>query len=113
MSTYNTFDDAGKIALFDHIKTTRNMAVSNETAIGSLGEDLAALAEATVAELNGKQDTLTFDTIPTEGSSNPVTSEGVARYISDILGNIDTILDEINNGPASSVEMIDGILYIK
>lgn len=38
--------------------------------------DLPTLAQLSVL-LNGKQNTLTFDTAPTEGSSNPVTSAGI------------------------------------
>ena len=42
--------------------------------------------------LNSKQNKLTFDTTPTSGSSNPVTSDGVYKAI----GDIGTILDSIN-----------------
>ena len=81
MSTMYVFDESGLNALINHIKTTRNMADSNESAIGGLGEDLVGLTEAVQSELAGKQGTLTFDTTPTEGSSNPVTSDGVAQAI--------------------------------
>jgi len=43
-----------------------------------------------------KQNTLTFDTTPTSGSSNPVTSGGVKVYVDTIIGDIDTVLDAIN-----------------
>lgn len=33
------------------------------------------------AAMTGKQDKLTFDTVPTEGSANPVTSDGIKRAI--------------------------------
>ena len=39
--------------------------------------------------LAGKQDTLTFDTIPTDGSTNPVTSAGIYTAISAITTGID------------------------
>lgn len=55
----------------------------------AISEDLAELDDA-------KQDNLTFDTTPTEGSTNPVTSDGVAKYVSQNIGNINQILDEIN-----------------
>ena len=35
-----------------------------------------------------KQDTLTFDTAPTEGSQNPVTSNGVKAYVDQAISNI-------------------------
>lgn len=48
-------------------------------------------ADLTTA-LNGKQATLTWDTVPTQGSNNPVTSGGL--YV--VLGDIESILDNIN-----------------
>lgn len=54
---------------------------------------LAALptnADLTTA-LNGKQATLTWDTVPTQGSNNPVTSGGL--YV--VLGDIESVLDNI------------------
>lgn len=84
MSTIETtyiFDESGLNALINYIKTTRNMADSNESAIGGLGEDLVGLTEAIQSELDSKQGKLTFDTTPTESSSNPVTSDGVAQAI--------------------------------
>ena len=54
---------------------------------------LAALPTnaALTAALNGKQDTLTFDSVPTQGSENPVTSGGLYN----VLGDIESILDNI------------------
>ena len=46
--------------------------------------DLPTLAQLTVL-LNGKQNTLTFDTAPTEGSSNPVTSAGIFSGIASAI----------------------------
>ena len=46
--------------------------------------DLPTLAQLSVL-LNGKQNTLTFDTAPTEGSSNPVTSGGIFTGISSAI----------------------------
>ena len=40
---------------------------------------------------NGKQDTLTFDTTPTENSTNPVTSGGIYN----VIGDINTVLEEV------------------
>lgn len=55
----------------------------------AISEDLAELD-------NAKQDKLTFDTTPTSGSTNPVTSDGVVKYTNQVVGDINTILDEIN-----------------
>lgn len=42
-------------------------------------------------QLAGKQDTLTFDTTPTQGSTNPVTSGGIYN----VIGDIETLLAAI------------------
>lgn len=49
--------------------------------IGDITDDISALQTS-------KQDTLTFDTTPTEGSTNPVTSEGIARAIEQAVPTI-------------------------
>lgn len=41
--------------------------------------------------LDGKQATLTFDTTPTENSTNPVTSGGIYN----VIGDINTVLEEV------------------
>ena len=74
---YKIFNDSGLTALTNYIKTTRAKAVSNEAAIGGLGEDLAGLSGEVVTALDNKQNKLTFDTTPTAGSTNPVTSGGI------------------------------------
>ena len=81
MSEYKVFDDSGLNALFDQIKANRDTAAGNSAAISDLGEDLAGLSQEVVAALEKKQDTLTFDSTPTEGSDNPVTSDGIAKYV--------------------------------
>ena len=37
----------------------------------------------------GKQDELTFDSTPTAGSSNPVTSSGIKSYVDSVLAGIE------------------------
>lgn len=46
--------------------------------------------------LNGKQNKLTFDIIPTASSTNPVTSGGIKTYVDTIVGDINSALDIIN-----------------
>lgn len=43
--------------------------------------------------LNGKQNTLTFDSTPTAGSNNPVTSGGIANAIAQSTATLNTIED--------------------
>ena len=45
---------------------------------------------------NAKQNALTFDTTPTENSTNPVTSGGIYTYVTTIVGDINTALDQLN-----------------
>ena len=40
---------------------------------------------------NGKQDALTFDTTPTQGSINPVTSGGIYN----VIGDVNSVLEEV------------------
>lgn len=47
------------------------------------------------AALDGKQEALTFDTLPTEGSDNPVTSDGIYRALAN---NLDDVIPSIING---------------
>lgn len=51
-----------------------------------------------------KQDKLTFDDIPTEGSTNPVTSGGIKEYIIEATSDdIDNWIDSLNSTSATSV----------
>ena len=60
-----------------------------------------ASASATATALAGKQDTLTFDSTPTEGSTNPVTSDGVKAADDSIVALI-PIWQVINILPKTS-----------
>lgn len=64
--------------------------------------------KAVAAALKGKQDSLTFDSTPTAGSSNPVTSGGVADAIRAIGG---LTKDEVQKMIDTSISVsIDGVL---
>lgn len=63
-----------------------NLYESKTAAAG--GTDLSLVTTGEKATWNGKQDTLTFDSTPTQGSANPVTSGGVYA----VIGNIETLL---------------------
>ena len=52
---------------------------------------LAYLWSKIVALVGTKQDSLTFDTTPTENSTNPVTSGGIY----DVIGDIESLLSDI------------------
>lgn len=60
---------------------------------------------ATKEELNGKQNTLQFDATPTEGSSNPVTSDGIYNALQSVTPvgiTDDTVTAESDNPVKSS-----------
>lgn len=56
---YKVLDNSGLTALTNHMKVTRSATDDNIKDIEGLGQDLAGLAEAVAAELEGKQDKLT------------------------------------------------------
>ena len=102
---YKIFNDSGLTALTNYIKTTRAKAVSNEAAIGGLGEDLAGLSGEVVTALDNKQNKLTFDTTPTAGSMNPVTSGGVKNYVDSSIVQSD--LSQTDN---TAKDYVKGVL---
>ena len=53
------------------------------------------ISTATQTALDGKQATLTFDTTPTAGSTNPVTSDGIASVVSALNSNLSQKQDKL------------------
>ena len=54
----------------------------------AMGDEVRAIAQSVQQQLDGKQDTLTFDTTPTAGSSNPVTSDGIKNAIGNATSGV-------------------------
>ena len=80
-------------------ESTPGMIVYSHTGYDTSGKDkYFAVTVATRAwslttiEFQSK---LTFDSTPTQDSSNPVTSDGIKKYIDTILGDINTVLSTI------------------
>ena len=65
-----------------------NVAPSSNTAI-LVGGVLVSIVSALQLLLDTKQGTLTFDDEPTDGSTNPVTSNGIYEAIAEALASID------------------------
>lgn len=65
-----------------------NVAPSSNTAI-LVGGVLVSIVSALQLLLDTKQGTLTFDDEPTDGSTNPVTSDGIYEAIADAIASID------------------------
>lgn len=93
-STTNKFVTASEKA---QITTNQNAiaGIKDGTTIDSFADVENALA--------GKQATLTFDTTPTESSTNPVTSGGIYTYVTTIVGDIESILEELDVGGGVNV----------
>ena len=70
----------------------------------AISEDLAELDDT-------KQNKLTFDTTPTEGSTNPVTSDGVAKCMTAVVGDVNSVIEGILDGAnlAEVNELLDEI----
>ena len=67
--------DDGKI-----YKATASIAQGGTITVGTNCEEAGMVSE----QLNGKQDTLAFDLIPTDGSTKPVQSNGIYDAITDV-----------------------------
>lgn len=72
--------------------------------INALQNDIDALD----TELDGKQDTLTFDSTPTAGSINPVTSGGVKTAL-DAKTNLNQVASEFSISTAYAID--DLVIY--
>lgn len=59
---------------------------------------------AMAGALSGKQNALTFDSTPTENSTNPVTSGGVKAYVDGAIPTVPTISTDIATDKASTTK---------
>jgi hypothetical protein len=57
--------------------------------------------------ISGKQDILTFDTIPTDGSTNPVESNGIYDAIKVVKDDVDDINELIPEAASSENQLAD------
>ena len=71
------FDDAASAAR--SAATSATSAASSANSAASAATAAAEDAEAAVQTINNKQDKLTWDSEPTSGSTNPVTSDGIYK----------------------------------
>jgi hypothetical protein len=92
LGSNSIWDDCGTISIdYGAFLSALDKAIEEHS-----GDDIRHITEAEREAWDGKQDTLTFDDVPTAGSSNPVTSEGIK-----------TALDE----KADSSHTHDGLYY--
>lgn len=94
---------------------TSNANIENEIIV------IKTALTALQAEVKRKQDELTFDSTPTTGSSNPVTSDGIKRYVDEHSGGggggttitIDPTPTEGSDNAVSSGGTYDAIQTVK
>lgn len=91
-----TSSEAGRIRPDNStIAVDANGVISVNGVTGAEIGYLSGVTSAIQTQINGKQGTLTFDSTPTAGSTNPVTSGGVYSAIETAVNNIAALLDEI------------------
>lgn len=90
------------------ITVRNNVAPSSNTAL-LVGGVLVSIVSALQLLLDTKQGTLTFDDEPTDGSTNPVTSDGIYEAIADAIASIDLSACEkiVNKVTALSAQSTD------
>lgn len=89
----------------DAAKTAADSAKTTADAAKAAAEQASTDVQEMQLALEGKQDALTFDSSPTSGSDNPVTSDGIYKAIQAGSGTItldDTVTPNSQNGVKSS-----------
>lgn len=78
-----------------------------DTLDAAITADRTAIGQIRTA-LNGKQDALTFDNVPTENSNNPVKSSGVYTGLSSLISQIQTVSGSVQALSNSVHDVITG-----
>ena len=90
----------------DTANTTASQAKTTADAAKTAADKAATDVQEMQFKLDGKQDVLTFDSTPTAGSGNPVTSDGIYKAIQAGGGETivldDTVTENSHNGVKSS-----------
>lgn len=72
--------------------------ISHQRQCDAKVESIEGLLDQTRYDLSNKQDSLAFDVVPTEGSTAPVTSDGINQFVlNTVSGNITNILDRVHS----------------
>ena len=89
----------------DTANTTASQAKTTADAAKTAADKATTDVQEMQLKLDGKQDSLTFDSAPTAGSDNPVTSDGIYEAIRSVGGTVvldDTVTKDSQNGVKSS-----------
>lgn len=95
--------------LIQSFKNFRNVFLGS-TDISSIGNGTITGAISTLNQ--NKQDALTFDSSPTSGSNNPVTSGGVYTALQNVDIDVDSVLSSTSENPVQN-KIITGALANK
>lgn len=100
----NLILNAGTYVAIIYVDNLGNVTMAGATATDTIqtGNNQPATSSGVAQALDGKQDALTFDNVPTSGSSNPVKSGGVY-----------TALNNISNFPSLTLNQSSGVTYRK
>ena len=90
---YSSFDGIGWKAMMAHFLFSD--LLDKPVTLKGYGISDAPTKTELETGLAGKQNTLSFDSTPTAGSSNPVTSDGVKAYVDAAFGDLDAFLEDI------------------
>lgn len=86
---------------------TNQLAAVNSGITSTLVGQISTNQNNITSLSSSKQDVLTFDTSPTNGSTNPVTSDGVFDADEAIRGSVTTINNKIPSQASSSNQLAD------
>lgn len=95
----------GLVTEIETIKTELTTLSNDITNIQTAVNEASEKSQQALDGLDNKQDKLTFDSTPTEGSNNPVTSDGIYKAIQEGGGSVtldDTVTADSQNGVKSS-----------
>ena len=84
-----TFDDAPTVDSLNPVKSGGVYSAIAKKADTSTVSNLSNTVSNLSGIVAGKQDALTFDSAPTAGSNNPVTSSGIKEYVDSQSSNVE------------------------
>lgn len=89
---------------------SNGVASFSETDPVFMSSPAASITASQISDWNAKQDALTFDSVPTENSENPVTSGGVYQTIVDNEYVIATALNDLNDRMIDVEDAMNSVL---
>lgn len=101
-SGYNSRDIGAEAQYVEVSKDSNGNIIEDITLPGVEVADTDSLTEVLIDLESNKQDTLTFDSTPTSGSSNPVTSDGIYQALQNVDIDVDSALSTTSENPVQN-----------